>query len=169
MAKPAATIPAPDRPQESVEVAKFVRFVHSGKPGAHAYVALLGLEEFDSAKLLRTIERGIPFHSFSRLQRNLDISQSRFLDVVQIPQRTLTRRKKEGRLKPDESDRVLRAGRVFGRAIELFGGDATAARRWLSTPQAVLGGAVPLDLAKTEVGSREVEAAIGRIEHGVFS
>jgi putative toxin-antitoxin system antitoxin component (TIGR02293 family) len=69
----------------------------------------------------------------------------------------------------EESDRLLRAGRVFGRALELFDGDTNAARNWLSKPQPALGGGVPLELAETEVGAREVEAAIGRIEHGVYS
>ena len=59
--------------------------------------------------------------------------------------------------------------RVFARAIELFEGDDRAARRWLSAPQRALGGAVPLTLAKTEVGAREVERLVGRLEHGVFS
>ena len=69
----------------------------------------------------------------------------------------------------DESDRLLRAGRVFGRAIELFDGDAEAARSWLAAPQAVFGGVVPWDLARTDLGAREVEFAIGRIEQGVFA
>ena len=59
--------------------------------------------------------------------------------------------------------------RVFDRALELFEGDSRAAERWLSSPKAALGGAVPSELAKTEAGAREVEALIGRIEHGVFS
>ena len=59
--------------------------------------------------------------------------------------------------------------RVFGRALELFEGDSQAAERWLSSPRAALGGATPLELAKTEAGAREVEALIGRLEHGVFS
>ena len=37
------------------------------------------------------------------------------------------------------------------------------------TPQRALGGAIPLDIAKTEVGAREVEQIIGRLEQGVFT
>ena len=62
-----------------------------------------------------------------------------------------------------------RAERVFGKAQKLFEGDARAAERWLSSPKAGLGGAVPSELAETEAGAREVEALIGRLEHGVFS
>ena len=60
-------------------------------------------------------------------------------------------------------------GRVFGKALELFEGDARAAERWLSSPRRALGGATPLELARTEDGAGEVEALIGRLEHGVFS
>ena len=58
---------------------------------------------------------------------------------------------------------------VFGRALELFEGNSRAAERWLSSPKAGLGGAVLSELAKTEAGAGEVEALIGRLEHGVFS
>ena len=43
------------------------------------------------------------------------------------------------------------------------------ARQWLSFPQYGLGGVVPLDYARTEVGAREVETLLGRIEYGVYS
>ena len=83
--------------------------------------------------------------------------------------RTLDRRKREGHLLPEESDRLLRVSRVFGKALELFEGDPKSAREWLSAPQTALGGAVPLDMARTDIGALEVEALAGRLEHGVFS
>jgi putative toxin-antitoxin system antitoxin component (TIGR02293 family) len=67
-----------------------------------------------------------------------------------------------------ESDRVVRFARLLGQAIKLMG-DEEDARQWLNSPQFGLGGAVPLDYAKTEVGAREVENLLGRIEHGVYS
>jgi putative toxin-antitoxin system antitoxin component (TIGR02293 family) len=169
MAHRTPVLDIPDPEETSPDVAKFARFVRSGKAGRHSYVVFLGLEQFDSAGLLKAVERGMSFTSFMHLQRNLELPQSRLLSVLQIPQRTLSRRRKEGRMRPDESDRLLRAGRMFGRAVELFDGDAVAARRWLSSPQTILGGAIPWDLARSELGAREVEAAIGRVEHGVFS
>jgi putative toxin-antitoxin system antitoxin component (TIGR02293 family) len=42
-------------------------------------------------------------------------------------------------------------------------------RRWLNSPQVGLGGAIPLEYAETEVGAREVEHLLGRIEYGVYS
>ena len=43
------------------------------------------------------------------------------------------------------------------------------ARKWLFSPQVGLGGAVPLEYAETEVGAREVENLLGRIEYGVYA
>jgi uncharacterized protein (DUF2384 family) len=40
---------------------------------------------------------------------------------------------------------------------------------WLRSPNRALGGESPLALSKTEVGAREVENLIGRLEHGVFT
>jgi putative toxin-antitoxin system antitoxin component (TIGR02293 family) len=81
----------------------------------------------------------------------------------------MTLRKESGRLKADESDRVLRAARLMHKAAALFNDNPAAAKMWMTTPQRGLGGAVPLDLAGTEVGAREVEDALGRIEDGVFA
>lgn len=44
-----------------------------------------------------------------------------------------------------------------------------AAEQWLKSPQHALGGAIPLDLARTEAGVRAVEELLGRMEHGVYT
>ena len=63
---------------------------------------------------------------------------------------------------------MLRFARLMGKAVEVMEGE-DAARRWLSSPQVGLGGAVPMDYAGTEVGAREIEDLLGRIEYGVYS
>ena len=143
--------------------------VEKAAPGRHHYAVLLGLRDVDSATILRSVQAGLSFRAFERFQRNVGFSQAQVSGLMQIAGRTLSRRRAEGRFRPDESDRLLRAGRVVGRALQLFEGDRVAARKWFLSPQPSLGGAIPLRLAETEVGAREVEAVIGRIEHGVFS
>jgi len=137
--------------------------------GDNAYVLLIGLEPADNAALVAWVEEGLPYRALERLRSNIGLSREALADLVQIKPRTLDRRKEGGRLRPEESDRLLRAARVFGGTIALFEGDAEAARTWLSSPQRALGGAVPLEMARTEVGAREVESLVGRLEHGVFS
>jgi putative toxin-antitoxin system antitoxin component (TIGR02293 family) len=56
----------------------------------------------------------------------------------------------------------------MGKAVEVMETEDNA-RRWVNSPQVGLGGAIPLDFAETEVGAREVEDLLGRIEHGVYS
>jgi putative toxin-antitoxin system antitoxin component (TIGR02293 family) len=65
--------------------------------------------------------------------------------------------------------RLLRNSSVFGKAVELFEGDREAASEWMFTPQPALGGKTPINVAMTELGSREIENLIGRIEHGAYS
>jgi putative toxin-antitoxin system antitoxin component (TIGR02293 family) len=165
-------MPRPQTPRSAKpteDILAFRQFLSRGKPGPHAYAALVGLRTFDTTELLKEVERGLPFRAFDRFRRNIGLPTTVLADLVHIGSRTLTRRREQGRLQPDESDRLLRASRTFGKALELFEGDDEAARRWLSSPQLALGGAVPLDLAHTEMGAREVEDLIGRLEHGVFS
>lgn len=137
--------------------------------GENAYLLLLDFEPTDNAALVARVEEGFPYRALERLRCNVGLSREALGDLVQIKPRTLDRRKEGGRLRPEESDRLLRAARVFGGTIALFEGDADAARTWLSSPQRALGGAVPLMMARTEVGAREVENLVGRLEHGVFS
>jgi putative toxin-antitoxin system antitoxin component (TIGR02293 family) len=132
-------------------------------------VVLLGLDAFDAPDLLRAVRKGLSYRAFERFRRNTALPFDRILALIDMPRRTMTRRKREGRFLPGESDRLLRATRLFGKALELFEGDRDAATEWLMTAQPALGGAVPLDLARTEVGALEVERLIGRLEHGVFS
>ena len=148
---------------------RFRQYLRRGAPGPHAYVILLGLEAFDPAHLLRAVKKGFSYRTFERFRRNTSLSFERLIDLIDVPRRTITRRKREGRFLPDESDRLLRASRLFGKTLALFDGDRDAATQWLTTAQPALGGAIPFDLARSEVGGGEVERLIGRLEHGVFS
>lgn len=135
----------------------------------NSYVTLLGMSVVALPALLREVEKGLPYRAYERLSRSLGASTDDVLRLVGISLRTLVRRKVEGRFSPEESDRLLRAARVFAHAISLFEGDHSAALEWLRAPQTALGGAIPLDLARTDLGAREVEALTLRLEHGVFS
>jgi putative toxin-antitoxin system antitoxin component (TIGR02293 family) len=119
-------------------------------------------------KLIEAIRIGLPVQELDALQTSLDVPMDKLAPRLGISKATLHRRKAQGRLAPEESDRVLRFARLMGKAAEVMEGEA-AARRWLSSPQVGLGGAVPLDYAETEVGAREVEDLLGRIEYGVYS
>lgn len=125
--------------------------------------------DFASGNLVRALEVGLPVTELLVLQASLDVPAERLAPMLGISKATFHRRKKAGsRLNPAVSDRVVRFARLLGKAVQVFGGREDA-KRWLAAPQFGLGGAVPLEYAKTEVGAREVENLLGRIEHGVYS
>ena len=133
---------------------------------------IIGTIVFDESRmfdLLRLVKGGLPYWTIERFQQNTSLPLEHVLDLIGVPRRTLTRRKREGRFRADESDRLLRASRVFGQVFALFDGDRDAATEWLISRQPALGGATPLDLAGSEVGALEVQRLVGRLEHGVFS
>ncbi len=150
------------------DVTRFLDLARQGSGGRHYYAALLGLRSYDLPYLLKSVQQGLPFAALEHLRRNLALSWDDLGRLLAIPERTLARRKSEGRFLPEESDRILRASRLYAKALELFEGDGRAAANWLSTPQRALAGESPVDLARTELGSREVENLLDRLEQGVF-
>jgi putative toxin-antitoxin system antitoxin component (TIGR02293 family) len=102
------------------------------------------------------------------LRTSLGIPMDSLAVRVGISRPTLHRRKGQGRLTSDESDRLVRFARLMGMAVQALGTEQDA-RDWLGSPQHGLGGVIPLDYARTEIGAREVEDLLGRIEYGVFS
>lgn len=156
-----------ERDSGTVDVAEVRAHSRPGRYEAHGYAALLGLRVYEPLRLYAQVRRGLSYSAFEHLQRNAEMTARELAEMVDIPPRTLARRKESGRLEPDESDRLLRTARVFGRAVELFEGDIGGARHWLSSEQRALGGVVPFDLLRTDIGAREVEQVIGRLEHGI--
>ena len=142
--------------------------VPASASGQHEYLSLLGLRSFDTASLLKRLDEGLSYAAFERLKRRLKVSSQDLAVAALITQRTLARRKKVGRMQPDESDRLVRFARVFSRAIELYGGNVDSAQAWMMRPNRALGGASPFEMARTEVGAREVEKLVHQIEHGVI-
>lgn len=118
--------------------------------------------------LLGLIREGLPVEELDELRATLAVPMERLAPMLGISKATLHRRKAGGRLDPAESDRVVRYARLMGQAVAVLGSEETA-RQWLGSPQVGLGGSVPLEYAETEVGAREVENLLGRIEHGVYS
>lgn len=110
------------------------------------------------------VEEGLPKEAFERLCVALGLPKSQVAEIVSIPVRTLSRRKK---LLRAESDRVLRLGLLYQKCLEVVG-EPKQTRQWMQSPKRAFAGRTPLEMARTEVGAREVERLLGQIEHGVF-
>ncbi len=120
-----------------------------------------------SARVIEQINKGLPFDELEHLRHELDEPMESLAQQLSISRSTLQRRKSEHRLSPQESDRVMRFWRILQHAAKVFG-TIDQARQWLKFPQRGLGYAVPLDYARSEIGAREVDDLLGRIEYSVY-
>ena len=126
------------------------------------------LRTTSSAELRDAVRRGLPFSSFEALTKQLEISPQRFTAVFGIPPRTVARRKEARHLNPQESDRLYRVASTLSQAVEVLG-SIDKARLWLKTPNRALGCELPLDLLDTDIGTRQVEEVLLRLNYGIFS
>src|SRR5437867_4451129 len=131
--------------------------------------ASLGISAASTGELISQVGRGFSFKSLRQLESYSGMPIPMIASIIGIPERTLARRKAAGRLTSEESERLLRVSTVFEKAVELFEGNISAAVNWLTTSQKALRHNSPLAYARTELGAREVENLIGRLEHGVFA
>jgi len=134
----------------------------------HGSVGEDAARELSPAVLIGKLKAGLPVQELDDLRRGLDLPMDKLAPKLGISKATLHRRKTAGKLDVAESDRVVRFARLLGKAVMVME-SVENGRRWLTSPQVGLGGATPLEYAETEVGAREVEDLLGRIEHGVYS
>ena len=119
-------------------------------------------------QLRETVKAGLPYASLEALIGKFGLAREEAAAALHLPQRTIARRKKEQKLQADESDRLLRLARVGAQAAVTLGRDEKAVQ-WLRRRNRALGNRAPLDLIDSDIGTRQVEEVLGRIEHGNLS
>lgn len=124
--------------------------------------------EPETAYMIDKVRDGLPFVEFHAMREMLGVTEERLGAWLGMSRATLHRRKKLGTLDRAESDRLVRYARLMSHATAALGG-LEGARSWLMAPAFAFNGECPLDFADTEIGAREVDALLGRLEHGVFS
>jgi putative toxin-antitoxin system antitoxin component (TIGR02293 family) len=151
---------------------RFVYVEHlRGEPQADKYSSIIREAppiKDGPADVVALIRKGLPMVEFYALASWLGVTEEELAPLLGISRATLHRRKKAGHLEMPESERLVRFARLLRRATEVFDREE-AARDWLKTAAVAFSGETPLSFADTEVGAREVEYLLGRLEHGVFS
>lgn len=149
--------------------------IHSRRrSGVVTAASLLGVkitpqrEVIHWAQWISIIRHGISPSAVDSLTGFLHISQADLSSTLNIPLRTLVRRKGAELLPSDETAKLVRMARVIERAEDVFE-DTDAARVWLKTRNASLSGETPMSMLDTEVGAGAIMDTLGRIEHGVFA
>jgi len=119
-------------------------------------------------ELRETVNAGLPYASMEVVMAKFGLDREEAANILRLPQRTLARRKKSKRFHTDESDRLLRLARIGAQAAEVLGSEEKAAQ-WLRRPNHALANQVPLEVLDSDIGARQVEDILGRVEHGVVS
>ena len=114
------------------------------------------------------VRSGLPYSALEAIASGFEIGMAELVTVLRVPPRTLARRKREKRLRADESDRLFRLSRIATLAEEVLG-SRDKAIRWLHQANRALGNATPLRHLDTELGARQVEDILLRIAHGAYS
>jgi putative toxin-antitoxin system antitoxin component (TIGR02293 family) len=135
------------------------------RPGRRAPAS--GLAEEDRPFVHDDIVRGI---AAKKVKDLIDRGVLSAREVFRaIPERTFNRRLANRELlKIPEADSIARLLRVTEAARTTFG-EADFASKWLRLPNPALNDRVPIELAETDAGAREVEVILTRIAYGVYS
>lgn len=122
--------------------------------------------ELDFVPLIR---KGLPFSAFASLRARANLSEETICQSLGIARRTAARRKHQAaRLKPSESELLLRLARALAAAADVLDG-VDPARQWLISDNRALGSRKPIELLDTGIGFQEVMDVLRRIEQGVYS
>ena len=147
---------------------------HLTKDETATVVALLGGTKVlgrgidTAAAMQEALRRGLPFAAFESLRKALELPSGELTDILGVASRTLARRKRARQLSAAESDRLYRVAFITRLAVEVLG-SLEKARVWLGRPNRALRDAAPVSLLDNEIGERQVEEILRRIEHGIVS
>ena len=111
--------------------------------------------------LRRLVEAGLPVEALARVVARVAEPELRYRIV---PRATLHRRRQ--RLSVEESERLERLARITALAEDVWEND-DAAHDFLRSAQPQLGGERPVDLSHTDLGARQVEELLLKLEFGL--
>ena len=118
------------------------------------------------AELRAAVGSGLPTEALEHAVHHLagDSPAAAELRYAIVPKTTLQRR--GARLSLGESERLERLARIAALAEEVWE-DGALAREFLTSAQPQLGGERPVDLARSDLGAREVEQLLYAIEYAL--
>ena len=122
----------------------------------------------DAGDMQAALRRGLPYAAFEAFRQVLELRSKELADLLGVASRTLARRKTSRQLSPIESDRLYRVAYMTRLAAEVLG-SLEKARAWLHRKNRALGGVSPIRFLDTEIGERQVEEILQRINYGTYS
>ena len=113
------------------------------------------------------IEKGVTYATFQRLIKRLRVSEEQLRRVLGFSAATLHRRKVAGRFTLDESNRLYWLESLLDLADQVLE-DPEETQVFMTTGNLALGGAIPLEYARTAPGLEAVRRLLLQLDHGVI-
>jgi putative toxin-antitoxin system antitoxin component (TIGR02293 family) len=111
------------------------------------------------------IRQGLPYASIEVLSKRADLTVKQFLKLIEVPQTTYNKKKKDKDLlnsRNTETLVVLTELLDFG--LNVFNDEKEKFQRWLKKPNRALGGVSPESLFDSLTGIQEVQNCLTRLE-----
>lgn len=149
--------------------------VSPGKKVTEKKMDVHGIEPIEFESMLPTealidfLEDGFSSSIFTKLCTLLELPEKELTRLIRLPVSTLWRRKEKGYFTTTESERLLRILKLYHKAVNVFDNNPKYAKKWLKEEAYGLNGHIPLEYARTEVGAREVDLLLTRIDEGIFA
>ena len=130
-------------------------------------VAGLGASSGVGLNVVReTVERGLPSEAVAELQKELaELRVPRPSEYVEVIASRAARARRQT-LTPEQGERFVRIAGVLARALDVWGDEEDAAD-FLVSPHPLLGGDTPIDRARSELGARQVEDILAKLDLGL--
>jgi putative toxin-antitoxin system antitoxin component (TIGR02293 family) len=96
------------------------------------------------AEVLDLLKKGLPFTHFEKLRKSMTLTSVEMARAARVSLRNLYRRKHDGRMKPEKSERIFRIACVLDKAVDALGIEDSA-RKWFRSPISALAMKTPLN------------------------
>ena len=114
------------------------------------------------------LRNGLPKEGVDAFLEKTSVRRDQLAHILHISSRQLNRYEPQQLLSAEQSNQLYELARIYTRAIDIFGDQATA-EHWLNRSQTALGNKAPLEISDTSEGLRLVEDLLSQIEYGFYS
>lgn len=125
---------------------------------------------YESINWLDLIRKGIPYDVLELVGKKANISIRHFLEILDIPQTTYNKKKREqSLLNSRDTELILAIAEVLDYGTDVFNQEEDKFSRWLKKSNSSLGYVSPESLFDTYRGVQEVRNCLERLEYGVMA
>lgn len=121
----------------------------------------------DKLERVALLREGIPYSALEVLSQKANLPTKHFLHLINMPQTTYNKKKKEQQLMGKrDSEVVLLMAEVLHYGLDVFNGEKEKFQSWLRKPAVSLGGVAPESLFDSFTGIQEIKNSLNRLEYG---